>query len=259
MSLEKRTWPKLAGPDSCLRPALVLSAVAVALTIVVPAAAAPETQQRTGEERPNITVLGEGEVRAEPDIAIVNVGVTAVAPSSQAAMDQVSQRLAEVIAGTRALGVEARDIQTAGLSLQPVFRPRTRPDDPQEIESYRASNSVTITVRDIGQAGTVLDAASRNGANVIGGLRFGLANTEAPRQQALTAAVREAERKARAVASAAGVNVAGVLSIVEEGVGAPQPVARAAPAGPAAAELVPPPVEPGELVIRARVRASYSI
>jgi uncharacterized protein YggE len=127
-------------------------------------------------------------------MAIVTVGVTAVSPSSQEAMDQVSQRLTDVIASARALGVEARDIQTTGLTLQPVFRPRVRSDDPPEIEGYRAANNVSITVRDIARAGAVLDAASRNGANVIGGLRFGLSTVDELRRQALAEAVRDAER-----------------------------------------------------------------
>ena len=229
----------------------------LALYATVPVGAAPEAQQRTGDERPNITVSGDGEVRAEPDMAVATVGVTAISQSPQDAMDQVSQRLADVIASARTLGVEERDIQTTGLSLQPNYRPRARPEDPQEIDSYRASNSVSITIRDLSRAGAVLDAASRAGANVIGGLRFGLSNTDALRQQALAAAVRDAASKARAIATAAGVNISGVISITEDSF-APQPVARAAPAL-AQADAVPPPVEPGELIIRARVRASYGI
>lgn len=231
----------------------------IALSLGVPAVAAPESQQRATEDRPSITVSGEGEVRAEPDLAIVTVGVTATSASSQDAMDEVSTRLAAVIASARALGIEDRDIQTTGLSLQPIFRPRTRADEPQEIDSYRASNNVSLTVRDVARAGTVLDAASRSGANVIGGLRFGLSNLDELRRQALANAVREAERKARAIASASGVNIAGVLSISEDGGSAPQPVARADALRAAPAEAVAPPVEPGELVVRARVRASYSI
>jgi uncharacterized protein YggE len=229
----------------------------VALSIALPAGAAPEAQ-RTSDDRPNITVSGEGEVRAEPDMAIVTVGVTVVSASSQDAMDQVSQRLADVIASARALGVEARDIQTTGLSLQPISRPRP-PPEPPEIEAYRASNNVSLTVRDIARAGMVLDAASRSGANVIGGLRFGLSTLDELRRQALANAVREAERKARAVATAGGVNITGVISIMEEGVAVPRPLAQADAVRAAPAEAVAPPVEPGELVIRARVRVSYSI
>ncbi len=230
-----------------------------ALYLAVPVVAAPEAQQRSGEERPNIAVSGEGEVRAEPDLAVVSVGVTVVSPASQDAMDQVSLRMTDVIASARALGVQDRDIQTSGLSLQPIFRQRTRADEPQEIEAYRASNNVSIIVRDIARAGTVLDAASRGGANVIGGVRFGLSNVDDIRRDALANAVRDAERKARAIASAAGVNITGVLSIAEEGVAVPRPVAQTDSVRGAAAEAVAPPVEPGELVIRARVRASYGI
>jgi uncharacterized protein YggE len=40
-------------------------AALIVLSVAVPVAAAPEAQ-RTGEERPNITVSGEGEVRPSP-------------------------------------------------------------------------------------------------------------------------------------------------------------------------------------------------
>jgi uncharacterized protein YggE len=246
-----------SGGKIPLRGIQMLVAIALALAMAVPVVAAPEAQ-RTGDERPNIAVTGEGEVRVDPDLATVSVGVTATAPTSEEALDQASARMAQVIAATRALGVEQRDIQTSGLSLQPIFRQRVRPDDPQEIESYRASNNVTITVRDVQRAGAVLDAASRSGANVISGIRFGLANPDAARQEALGAAVRDAERKARGMASAAGVNITGVQSIVEDNVATPQPVARAA-AAPAVGEATAPPVEPGELIVRARVRATYNI
>ena len=93
---------------------------------------------------------------------------------------------------------------------------------------------------------------------MISGIRFGLANPDAARQEALGAAVRDAERKARGMASAAGVNITGVQSIVEDNVATPQPVARAA-AAPAVSEATAPPVEPGELIVRARVRATYNI
>src|SRR4051812_7716419 len=246
-----------SGGKIPLRGIQLLVAIAVALAVAVPVVAAAEAQ-RTGGERPTIAVSGEGEGPVDPDLATGNVGVAATAPTSEEALDQASTRMAQVIAATRALGVEQRDIQTSGLSLQPIFRQRARPDDPQEIESYRASNNVTITVRDLQRAGTVLDAASRSGANVIGGVRFGLANPDAARQEALGAAVRDAERKARGMASAAGVNITGLQSIAEDSVATPQPVARAA-AAPAAAEAVAPPVEPGELIVRARIRATYNI
>jgi uncharacterized protein YggE len=239
----------------------LIATALIALLVVPSRAGAAPAAQRTGEERPNITVLGEAEMRAEPDIATVSVGVTHTAASSQEALDEVSRRLVDVIASAKALGIEDRDVQTSGLSLQPIMRQR-RPGDesPPEIEAYRASNNVSLTVRDIRRASTVLDATARSGANVIGGLRFGLSNMDELRLRALGAATGEAERKARAIASAAGLSITGVISINEDSVSPPRPQAEgfALRALPVAVDAAPP-VEPGELIVRARVTASYAI
>jgi len=242
-------------------PAVALVAAAgLGLALLAPHVAAAPEQQRAVEDRPRITVIGEGEVRAEPDLAVVTVGATSIAPTSQAAMDEVSVRLADVIASAKALGVEDRDVQTTGLALQPIMRPQPRGDDsPPEIEAYRASNNVTLTVRDIGRASPVLDAATRSGANVVGGLRFGFSHLDELRLRALEAATSEAGRKARTIAAAAGLTITAVISISEDGVDAPRPAAADTLRALPAAVTAPPPVERGELIVRARVRASYAI
>jgi hypothetical protein len=217
--------------------------------------------QQVDKDVSYISVTGDGEVRAEPDMATVTVGVSQTGATSGEAMDAVNRTLAAVISSVRALGIESRDIQTSGLSLQPVYRNTQRTNDqPPEIVGYRASNSLTITVRNLSQAGPVLDAAVAAGANSIGGIRFGITDTDTLKRQALASATADAESKARAIAASAGVSLAGVLSITESSVSVPRPVAdtafRAAPAPEASA---PTPVEGGELVVRARVQASYRI
>lgn len=222
-------------------------------------ALASSTAQRAENTNQLVTVSGEGEVRAEPDIAVVTVGVTHTDPDAQTAMDEVSRRLAAVIAAARSLGVEGRDIQTTGLSLSPIYRQRRSGEETPEIEAFRASNSVSLTVRDLPRASRVLDAALAAGANTIGGLRFGLSDPERLRLEALAAAVRNAEARAQTMAAAAGVTLTGVVSIQEESISVPpRPAADFARAAPAvAAPEVP--VEPGEMVIRVRVRVSYSL
>src|SRR4051794_4581069 len=96
-----------------------LSLLASGVPALTPVSAAPVDQQNT--QPPTISVTGEGEVRADPDMATISVGVTAVAPTSQAAMDEVNRKLAGVVSGARALGVDNRDLQTSGLSLQPIY------------------------------------------------------------------------------------------------------------------------------------------
>jgi uncharacterized protein len=234
--------------------------LAWAFTLLAPFTTA--TAQGGQQPPPSINVSGEGEVRADPDLAVVTVGVTAVQPTSQGAMNDVNGRLAAVVGAVRALGVESRDIQTSGLSLQPVYRPRgPRDDAPPEIEAYRASNNVTITVRNLDRAGPVLDAANANGANVFGGVSFGLSNVEELRMQALALATANASAKAQAIANGAGVRIVGVLQLSEEGVSVPRPAAQADVGRAALAAAPPSPptvVEAGEMVVRARVRAQYA-
>lgn len=241
--------------------AALLAAAALVRLVPPSVVAAPVEQAGNNTQPPTITVAGEGEVRAEPDMAVVSVGVTTVAATAQEAMSDVNRRMAAVVASARAQGVQDRDIQTSGLSLQPIYRQRIRADDlPPEIQAYRASNNVSLTVRDLARASAVLDAATTSGANVIGGLRFGISNADELRIQALARATANADAKARAIASAAGVAIRSISSIVEESVSAPRPqveafALRAAPAG----DQAQPPVEGGEMVVRARIRASYNI
>src|SRR5439155_7716947 len=97
-------------------------------------------------------VVGEAQLHVQPDIATVTVGVTNLAATSDEAMATVSQTLTAVIAGARSLGVASRDIQTTGFSLQPIYRQQQRNQDdntPPQITGYRASNNVSLVVRDL--------------------------------------------------------------------------------------------------------------
>lgn len=227
----------------------------------VPSVAASSLAQSQMNQEPSITVGGEGEIWAEPDMAVVTVGVTANAATSREAMAEVNRRIAAVITGAKAQGLQDRDVQTTGLSLQPIYRQRPRSDDsPLEIQGYRASNNVSLTVRTLSLAGPVLDAAVANGANVVGSLSFSISNPQELRMQALAAATANAETRAHAIAAAAGVTLRGVLTISEESVSIPRPVSADFSALRAiGGEAAPVPVEGGEMVIRARVRATFKI
>lgn len=206
-----------------------------------------------------ITVAGDGEARGAPDTAQVVLGVVQVAPTSNEALAATSDQLAAAIAAAKALGMENNDIQTSGLVLQPIYRNRPAGDtSPPEVQAYRSSNNVTLTIRDIGKTGEILGATTGSGANTVNGVRFIASNLADLRAQALADAVRNARKNAAAMATAAGVRVDGIWTIVEEE--APAPVPRTAEAAfavaPGASVL---PVQPGELTVRARVSATFSV
>ena len=204
---------------------------------------------------PRLTVTGEGRVSAAPDIATVSLGVTERAEAAQAAMDAVSTRTRAVLDRLDALGIEARDRQTSGLSLQPVYADRNGVYDARQIAGFEASNMVTVRVRDIGALGDVLAAALDDGANRLGGLSFDLSEPRSALDEARRRAVADARAKAELLAQEAGVTLGPVLSISEGGGGGPVPMAMMM--ADARAESVP--IAAGETTLSASVTMEFGI
>jgi len=174
-----------------------------------------------------ITVSGEGHVEATPDMATITMGMTAEADTAKAAMDQVSASLTALLAVLGEAGIEARDIQTSGLSLNPLWGANSVDSARQRIKSFAASNNVTVRVRDLDKLGPVLDQALASGANTFHGLTFGLQDPGPGMDVARAEAVADAIRKARIMAEAAGVDLGRIVSISEGGgYVPPQPMFR---------------------------------
>lgn len=207
---------------------------------------------------PGITVTGDGRAQAAPDVAEISIGVVTTAATAAEALTQNSTQSQQVIQAIRNAGIPERDIQTQGLSVQPVEAPRRNPGDPLQITGYRAQNTVEVTVRELAdnRVGVVVDAANRAGANVTGGIRFRLENDQAARQEALTEAIENARQKAEAIARASGKTVRGVRAVTESGVSVPV-LQRSAMAADAAQAAPAPPVQSGELTITARVTVVF--
>jgi uncharacterized protein YggE len=240
--------------------AVLALVVALGVGMAPAGGAAPAAAHPLDQERPlanTITVAGEGEATAPPDVAYVTVGVQTQASTAAAATAENSRLMAAVLDALRGRGITSADLQTSGLTVSPQYaqgRDATR----QEIVGYQALNNVTVTVNEVGRAGELLDAALAAGANRIGGLRFGIRDTSTLRRQALGEAAQSARARAEALAASLGLRVVGVSSVVEESVAVPVPrqamaAAAAVPPGPAPA----PPVESGELRVTARVRIAF--
>ena len=223
-------------------------ALALALALAIPAAPGAEAEAVV----PVLTVSGEGRVEAAPDMAVVRLGVTRRADSPSAALEDMSAGTRAVLSRLREAGIAERDLQTAELTLGPVWHhDRDRGD--REITGYEAANMVTVRVRDLDRLGAVLDAAVAVGAERFDGLQFALADPEAARDEARRRAVADALRKAELYAGAADTPLGPVLRI-DEG-GAPPPRPQTMRMAEMAMEGVP--VAPGELEVSARVTVTF--
>jgi len=227
-----------------------LAVLLLSATLTMPLSAMAEEAQP-----PMITVTGTGTVEAAPDIATLSIGVTSQGDTAAAALSANSAALEAVMARLTAAGIEARDMQTSNLSINPNW---TGYDSASVtgpvISGYVATNMLTIRVRQLDGLGAVLDAAVADGANTLNGLSFGLADPEPALNEARKEAVADARARAELLATAAGVKLGGILSISEtQAYSEPVPMFRAD------ASAAPVPVAGGELGLSANVTILYKI
>jgi uncharacterized protein len=246
------------------RPGLrwLASGVAIGLlaaALIAPAMAQAQTVTNDGDTVASISVNGVGRVKAEPDVADINLGVTKQGDDATEASQKAAHSMEAVIAALKAAGVAESDIQTTSISLNPVYN---WDNNPPTIEGWEASNLVNITVRDISAVGDVVDAATAAGATNINGITFRVDDPTAGEAQAREAAVADARAKADQLAAAAGVTITGVLTMSESGGQEPQPIymqsdTMAMAAG--AADMAKTPVQPGQVELSITVYVQYTI
>ncbi|WP_164661088.1 SIMPL domain-containing protein [Tropicibacter sp. Alg240-R139] len=217
------------------------------------------TLVRAEEPPRTIQVSGQAQVQAEPDQALINLGVTNEAATAAEAMDATSQALAEVIARLKDQGVEARDIQTQQVSLHPIWSQKVDKSTGQNrnhITGFSASNILAVRVKDMDKLGVILGEVVGDGVNDFQGLRFLVQDPKPLVDQARADAVKDAMDRAQQLAEAAGVKLGDVLSISENSV---QPYARGANARFAAMESAAVPIEVGEISYQSTVSMVFVI
>ncbi|NHB77525.1 SIMPL domain-containing protein [Rhodobacter calidifons] len=206
------------------------------------------------DDRPTrtISVTGTGTVEAAPDMATLMIGVTTQGDTAAAALAANTAATDAVIARLTASGIEARDMQTSNLSINPNWTGYD--SSAPRISGYVASNMLTVRVRKLDTTGAVLDAAVADGANTLNGLTFGLADPEPAYAEARKEAVADARAKAELLAGAAGVSLGAVLSIADGGA-----MTDPAPMYREAVSAAPVPVVGGELGLVATVTLTFAI
>lgn len=203
-----------------------------------------------------ISVMGQGTVEAVPDMATISIGVTQEANEAAAALAATSARVRDVLSRMEAEGIASRDMQTQGLSLQPIWsNMRGDTDMPPRIVGFVARNGVVVRVRDLAALGRILDLTVQDGANDFDGLLFGLQDPEPVQAEARKAAVRDAMQRAADLAEAAGVTLGPIRSITESG-GFARPMQMEMSAMRSSADV---PIASGEVGITAQVSMVFAI
>jgi uncharacterized protein YggE len=226
-----------------------------------------------------VSVTGTGEFEAKPDIAHITVGCESQAPSAAEATQATTTKIAAIIAAIKQAGVQDKDVQTAQLSVYseqvapPPYPPSPIPAaapgktaassvavaPPLPQFFYRATNTVSVTIRQLDRAGAVIGAAFAAGANQAGGIQFDVENHQPLEDQARAKAVLDATHRAQELARLTNVKLGRILSVTEGAVSdGPQPM-YAAKAASFRSEGNVTPVEGGQIKVTYVVQVVYAL
>jgi uncharacterized protein YggE len=174
------------------------------------AATATETPLRS------VSVTGSGEVKAQPDMAYVTLGVEARRPTLAEARTEVNATVERVLALTRDLKIEPKFVDSTRLQVQPDYRWDEKSSS-QVLLGYVVSRQIDVELHDLDRLGTLLEKSVSAGANQVGGARLDSSRRKELERAALTQAVDEARLNADALARAAGAKLGPVQSLSTTG------------------------------------------
>ena len=218
-----------------------------------PAGANVSTSESSKSSGRTIIVDGTGRVAETPDRMVLNLGVVTRAARVGDALKANNDSATTVNKLLKSRGIEARDIQTSGLSIYPQFDTTGR-----RITAYQVNNSITVMIRKIDTSGALIDEVAKVAGDAIriNGLSFGIGDTSKSQGRARELAVADARIQAEQLTKAAGVKL-GALRTIRTSVesnGGPQPQFKVAEERSANV-----PIEAGSYEVSASVQLVYDI
>lgn len=235
---------------------LILSILLVAVMLTgcgaLPSVTKSGTDANDAPQR-MISVTGTGSVTLVPDIAYVTIGVHTEGANVGEALASNTQQAQTVADALKALGVDAKDIQTTAFNVYP--QQQYGPMGEMLDIKYMVDNSVYVTVRDLTIVGQVLDTVVKSGANNINGISFDVADRSKALSDARKKAVESANTQAAEMATAAGATLGEVQSLSVSSYSNPyQPIGLKSDAMSSGGTV---PVSAGQMMITVDVYASY--
>ena len=165
------------------------------------------TASAAESERPRIvSVSGTAEIQAEPDQALVTIGVEARKPKLEDARAEVTKSIEAILKLTRDLKIDQKYVRATRVNVQPEYNWDNNAKE-RSLIGYLVSRQVEVDLRDLEKLGQLIERSTDLGANQQGDPRLDSSKRRDLERQALGKAVEDARLNAEAVAKAAGAKL----------------------------------------------------
>jgi len=244
-----------------------------------------------------INVTGSGDAFAIPDVATFSFTVTDTEKTVADAQTKVTTEANSALALVHAAGVADKDVQTEGYSINPHYvyqnavcpspavydssassgsvsngvmiptiapAPATAiycPPNKETLTGYDVSESISVKLRDLTKAGSLLVSLGTAGVGNLNGPSFAVDNPDTIQAEARAKAITDAQSKAQELARELGVRIVRVTSFNDNSGGYAYPVMMAmdAKVGSTGAASPTPEVPAGQQKVTDNVSITYEI
>lgn len=115
-----------------------------------------------------MTVTGNASLPFDPDKVTIQLGVVTENEQLSQAQQESASKMNQVIQSLLQLGIPRENIQTTAYNINPMY---DYIDGKQEFRGYQVSNSITVQMISIDQAGKVIDVAVQNDVNQVSNIQ----------------------------------------------------------------------------------------
>lgn len=183
-----------------------LSVILIAAGVVLLSSSC--TVNKPAEQLRTITVSGTGIVTLPADQLSVRFLIRTSEWNVNYARDKNAEATTKVIEKIKEAGVSTDDITTVDYRI-------TQDNSNTYPGKYTVVNYVQVLIRDINNAGNVIDNAVANGANGLTSFSYSAKENPNSLREARTLAVQNAQDAASLIAGASGCKIADVIDIQE--------------------------------------------
>ena len=226
--------------------------------------------QNVSSSNSTLSVIGNAEAMVKPDKVTLTLSVETTNKTANAALTANSETMNNVLDALKSSGVKENETNTSFFNISPNYNITQEEDslpiESSDIISYTVTNSITIDSNNLMNVSQWIDTAVQAGANDVSSISFIISDkkSELIKNDLLRQAIMNAKNKADIAASALGLEVAGVRSIVVEGIdGIPvlsrQPSFASEVLDSATPSMSPPPIIAGEQRVTSSVNITFLI
>ena len=217
------------------------------------------SQSNVSQQNNGIWVTGVGKVMVTPDVAVVSLGVQAQALTVAEAQQQAAKAMADVMAALKANSIAEKDIATQYYNITPVYS-YDQKTGKQTLDGYRVSNTATVKIRNVGNAGVVIDAVATAGGDytIVNSVTLTVDQPEQYNDQARELAMNDAANRAKQLARLSGVKL-GKATYINESLNTSSQTIYYDAGVKAVPSVTTTPISLGETEVTLTVQVVYSI